>query len=74
VQRSREVHKSFARRTRPEAVSGISNVGIGEKVYESTKLAAVYDTLVNQGGSTEDILRGVNIRSEECTPRKREFR
>jgi AraC-like DNA-binding protein len=65
VQRSREVHKSFARRTRPEAVSGISNVGLGEKVYESTKLAAVYDTLVNQGGSTEDILRGVNIRSEE---------
>jgi AraC-like DNA-binding protein len=65
VQRSREVHKSFGRRTRPEAVSGISNVGIGEKVYESTKLAAVYDTLVNQDGSTEDILRGVNIRSEE---------
>jgi AraC-like DNA-binding protein len=65
VQRSREIHKSFARRTRPEVLSGISNVGIGEKVYESTKLAAVYDTLVNQGGSAEDILRGVNIRSEE---------
>src|SRR5216684_8021006 len=62
---SREVHKSFARRTQPEAISGISKIGIREKVYESTKLAAVYDTLVNQGGSTEDILRGVNIRSEE---------
>jgi AraC-like DNA-binding protein len=40
-------------------------VGIGEKVYQSTKLAAVYDLLVNLGVSAEEILRGVNIRFEE---------
>ena len=40
-------------------------MGIGEKVYQSTTLAAVYDMLVNQGVSAEEILRGVNIRFEE---------
>ena len=62
---SREVHKAFARRTQPEAISGISKIGIREKVYESTKLAAVFDTLVHQGVSAEEILRGVAIRSED---------
>jgi AraC-like DNA-binding protein len=65
LRRSREVHKSFVRRTRPEAVSSISNAGIREKVYVSTKLAAVFDALVNQGASAEEILRGADIRSEE---------
>jgi len=65
VQRSREVHKSLARRTQPEAVSAISNVSIKDKVYESTKLAALFDTLVDQRVSAEEILRGVNIRSED---------
>jgi AraC-like DNA-binding protein len=40
-------------------------VGTGEKVYQSTKLAAAYDMLVSQGVSAEDILRGVNIRLED---------
>src|SRR5260370_37966069 len=62
---SREVHKSSARRTQPEAISGISKIGIREKVYESTKLAAVFDTLVHQDVSAEEILRGVTIRSED---------
>jgi AraC-like DNA-binding protein len=66
LQRSREVHKSLAaRRTQPEIASGISRVGIGDKVYQSTKLAAAYDMLVSQGVSAEAILRGVNIRIEE---------
>jgi AraC-like DNA-binding protein len=65
LRRSRETHRSFARRTRPEAVADVSNVGIREKIYETTKLAAVFDMLVSQGVSTEEILRGLNIRSEE---------
>ena len=66
MRRSREAQKSFARRTRPEAVSDVSSVGIREKVYETTKLAAVFDVLVNQGILAEDILRGLNIRPEEA--------
>src|SRR5712671_6839976 len=62
---SREVQKSFARRTQPEAIGGISRIGIREKVYDSTKLAAIFDTLVHQGVSAEEILRGVTIRSED---------
>jgi AraC-like DNA-binding protein len=62
---AREVQKSLARRTQPEVIGGISRIGIREKVYDSTKLAAIFDTLVQQGVSAEEILRGVTIRSED---------
>src|SRR5260370_11020111 len=62
---AREVQKSLARRTQPEVIGGISRIGIREKVYDSTKLAAIFDTLVHQGVSAEEILRGVAIRSED---------
>jgi AraC-like DNA-binding protein len=41
------------------------SVGVREKVYEPTKLAAVFDALVERGFSAAEILRGVNIRPEE---------
>src|SRR5215472_8195070 len=40
-------------------------VGLDERVYESTKLAALYDVLVNQGHPAGAILRNVNIPIEE---------
>jgi AraC-like DNA-binding protein len=40
-------------------------VGLGERVYDSTKLAALYDILVDQGHPAGAILRNVNIPIEE---------
>ncbi len=36
-------------------------VGLNERVYESTKLAALFDVLVNQGCPAGEILRNVNL-------------
>jgi AraC-like DNA-binding protein len=41
------------------------SVGISEKVYETTKLAAVFDLLAHQGFPAAEILRGVDISPEE---------
>jgi AraC-like DNA-binding protein len=40
-------------------------IGMGERVYESTKLAALFDALVNQGCPVGEMLRNVNLREEE---------
>lgn len=39
-------------------------MGLREQIYEPTKLAAVYDALVERGFSAAEILRGVNLRPE----------
>jgi hypothetical protein len=36
-------------------------VGSGERVYESTKLAALFDLLVSHGHPADEILRNVNL-------------
>ncbi|WP_246801709.1 AraC family transcriptional regulator [Bradyrhizobium genosp. L] len=41
--------------------SDILTVGASDKVYETTKLGAVFDMLVNHGVPADDILRDVNI-------------
>ena len=43
---------------------GPVHVGVDEKVHEPTKLAAVFDTLVSQGITSEEILRRVDITPE----------
>ena len=47
-------------------------VGLGERVYESTKLAALFDALASQGNAAGEILRGVDIPAGEVhSPRTR---
>lgn len=47
-------------------------VGLDERVYESTKLAALFDILVDQGCPAGDVLRNVNLTADEVhSPRSR---
>ncbi len=63
----------------PSALRSISNnakeapiVGLRERVYESTKLAAIFDVLVDQGCPADEILRYVNLTVEEVhSPKSR---
>ena len=57
---------------RSSALRSISNnanvrpiVGLGERVYESTKLAALFDVLVDRGCPAGEILRNVNLSMDE---------
>jgi AraC-like DNA-binding protein len=40
-------------------------VGLGERVYETTKLAALFDELVRQGHPASEILRNVSLREQD---------
>ena len=40
-------------------------IGLGERVYESTKLAALFDVLIDQGCPAGEILRNVDLQEEE---------
>src|ERR1700704_6477642 len=64
---------------RSSALRSVSNsakerpvVGLNERVYESTKLAALFDVLVDQGCPTGKILRDVNLTVDEVhSPKSR---
>ena len=64
---------------RSSALRSISNnakegpiVGLSERVYESTKLAALFDVLVDQGCPAGEILRNVNLTVDEVhSPKSR---
>ena len=64
---------------RSSALRSISNdakqrpiVGLSERVYESTKLAALFDILVDQGCPAGEILRNVNLTAEDVhSPKSR---
>ncbi|HWX29102.1 MAG TPA: AraC family transcriptional regulator [Steroidobacteraceae bacterium] len=64
---------------RSSALRSISNnakarpiVGLGERVYESTKLAALFDVLVDRGCPAAEILRNVNLTVDEVhSPKSR---
>jgi AraC-like DNA-binding protein len=61
---------SALRSIRSEAERPI--VGLNERVYETTKLAALFDMLVDQGCPAAEILRGVNLAAEEVhSPKSR---
>jgi hypothetical protein len=40
-------------------------IGLDERVYESTKLAALFDVLIDQGCPAGEILRNVDLQEEE---------
>jgi AraC-like DNA-binding protein len=47
-------------------------VGLGERVYESTKLAALFDVLVDQGCPADEILGNINLTVDEVhSPKSR---
>jgi AraC-like DNA-binding protein len=64
---------------RPPALRLVSNnakegaiVGSHERVYESTKLAALFDVLVDQGCPADEILKNVNLTTEQVhSPKSR---
>jgi len=40
-------------------------IGMGERIYESTKLAALFDVLIGQGHPASEILRNVALQADE---------
>jgi AraC-like DNA-binding protein len=62
---SKQPHTSVTSRARPGDAGDALTVGLGERVYESTKLAALFDVLVDQGHSANEILKNVNLRADE---------
>jgi AraC-like DNA-binding protein len=58
---SKQPHKSPAARIRSVSAPEVLLVGLGERVYESTKLAALFDVLVGQGHPAGEILKNVNL-------------
>jgi AraC-like DNA-binding protein len=65
VRQSKAADKPLSRQTWSNNAGAPVTVGVHEQVYEPTKLAAVFDALVERGFSAGEILRGVNLRLEE---------
>jgi Arabinose-binding domain of AraC transcription regulator, N-term len=62
---SKQPHKSVASRSRFDDASDVLIVGLGERVYESSKLAALFDTLTDHGHPGSEILKNVGLRIDE---------
>jgi AraC-like DNA-binding protein len=58
---SRRPSKSSALRSIPNDAKEAPIVGLSERIYESTKLAALFDMLVDQGCPADEILKNVNL-------------
>jgi AraC-like DNA-binding protein len=61
LRESKQPHKSTAAGPRSDDMREVLVVGLGERVYESTKLAALFDLLVSHGHPADEILRNVNL-------------
>jgi Arabinose-binding domain of AraC transcription regulator, N-term len=65
LRESRQPSKLFgSRRASTDADEG-SVIGMGERIYESTKLAAVFDVLIDQGFPASEILRNVDLQEKD---------
>jgi AraC-like DNA-binding protein len=65
LRESRQPSKLFgSRRASTDADEG-PVIGIGERIYESTKLAAVFDVLIDQGFPASEILRNVDLQEKD---------
>jgi AraC-like DNA-binding protein len=73
--RERPIQLQSARLKKPAArrsVPDMPPVGIADRVYESTKLAAVFDMLASQGCPADAVLRDANIALQDVhSPRAR---
>jgi AraC-like DNA-binding protein len=69
---SKQPGRSSALRSIPNNAKEEPIVGSSERVYESTKLAALFDILVDQGCPADEILRNVNLTVDEVhSPKSR---
>jgi AraC-like DNA-binding protein len=65
LQKSEQSHKSTASHRRSGDTREMAIAGLNERIYASTKLAALYDVLAAQGHSAGDILKHLNLQMEE---------
>ncbi|MET3911331.1 AraC-like DNA-binding protein [Bradyrhizobium sp. S3.3.6] len=65
MQKVRQHHPSPSSEPPPEGAQGSPIVGLSERVYETTKLAALFDMLSNQGHPASEILKDVNLPAKE---------
>jgi len=69
---SKQPGRSSALHPIPNNANETPIVGLSERVYESTKLAALFDVLVDQGCPAGEILRNVNLTVDEVhSPKSR---
>jgi hypothetical protein len=62
---SRQPERSSVLRSIANSAKKRPIVGLGERVYESTTLAALFDVLVDRGCPAGEILRNVNLTVDE---------
>jgi AraC-like DNA-binding protein len=62
---SRQPSKSSGSRLASTGAAHALVVGIGERLYEPTKLAALFDVLIGHGHPATEILRNVTLQEEE---------
>jgi AraC-like DNA-binding protein len=65
LRESRQPSKLFGSRLASTSAEGPPVIGMAERVYESTKLAALFDVLIDQGCQANEILRNVNLQADE---------
>lgn len=69
---SKQPGKSSALRSVSSSAKEKPIVGLSERIYESTKLAALFDVLVDQGCAAGEILGNVNVTVDEVhSPKSR---
>jgi AraC-like DNA-binding protein len=61
----RQHHPSPSLRPGSEGAKGTTIVGLSERIYEPTKLAALFDMLSSEGHPASDILKNVNLPVKE---------
>jgi AraC-like DNA-binding protein len=61
LREAKQPQESTAPGTRSNNAEQALVVGLGERVYETTKLAALFDVLVSHGHRPNEILRNVNL-------------
>jgi len=65
LRESRQPSKLFGSRLASTNAEEALVIGTRERVYESTKLAALFDVLIDQGCPANEILRNVNLQEDE---------
>jgi AraC-like DNA-binding protein len=65
LRESRQPSKLFGSHVASTSAEDGMVIGIGERIYKSTKLAAVFDVLIDQGFPAGEILRNVDLQEED---------
>jgi AraC-like DNA-binding protein len=65
LRESKQPHASTAASARSDNARQALVVGLNDRVYESTKLAALFDALMNEGHQADEILKNVNLPTKD---------